>query len=261
MALPNLEARVSAARKLYRAIRKPVEVKRASWGRMFSHEANFSLNHAFHFFETLDTHDAYGELEEKRNTIETHLPAVEEGLSKLKAWLKNRPGKGRLEAVPLAFFFDQLRQDLPKEVVGGHPLRFKPVGEAVKDHAAWMFRESLFRSVKVLVDNAVRATREGPNSDAPVVIEHGLCPREGRIHMLIRVRDKGTGLDEEASKHVLVRPYSKYASEGSMGDGLLAVKDVLQDHDGSIRYLPRPTLGAVFEILVPLEKRSQPRVE
>ncbi len=259
MASLNLEQRVAAARKLYTRVRQPVEVKRATWGHLFSHEANSALNLARHFFQSLEVHDAYDEREEKQATIESHLPAVEEGLAKLKGWLRHRPGRGKLEAVPLAFFFKEMSDELPKQVARNHPLVFKPVGQPLEDHTAWMIRESMQSSVKVLVDNAVRATQGGPNPDKPVVIEHGICPRAGRMNMLIRVRDQGPGLSKQASQNVLIRPYSDYESDGSMGEGLLAVKDVLQDHGGSIRHVPRQAPGAVFEILVPLEKRSQPR--
>jgi two-component system sensor histidine kinase MprB len=106
--------------------------------------------------------------------------------------------------------------------------------------------ERLLRAVNNLLDNAARHTHPGTTVEVRVD-DRG-----------IRVRDHGDGVDPRDLPHVFDRFYRGVNSRGRQGSGLglAIVRQVAEQHGGSVSASNAPGGGAVFEIHLPLEVES-----
>jgi two-component system, OmpR family, sensor histidine kinase MprB len=103
--------------------------------------------------------------------------------------------------------------------------------------------ERLLRAVNNLLDNAARHTHPG-------------TPVEVRVDSSgVRVRDHGDGVEPEDLPHVFDRFYRGVNSRGRQGSGLglAIVRQVAEQHGGSVTAANAPDGGAVFEIRLPTE--------
>jgi two-component system sensor histidine kinase MprB len=103
--------------------------------------------------------------------------------------------------------------------------------------------ERLLRAVNNLLDNAARHTHPGTSVEVRV-------DRTG-----VRVRDHGDGVDPADLPHVFDRFYRGVNSRGRQGSGLglAIVRQVAEQHGGSVTAINAPDGGAVFEIRLPVE--------
>lgn len=73
----------------------------------------------------------------------------------------------------------------------------------------------------------------------------------------VEVIDTGIGIPEEKSKHIFDAFYcvdpSRSRKFGGAGLGLAITKDVINRHDGEIKYLPNPDGGSIFKVILPLK--------
>jgi two-component system sensor histidine kinase MprB len=106
--------------------------------------------------------------------------------------------------------------------------------------------ERLLRAVNNLLDNATRHTHPGTTIDVRV-------DRGG-----VRVRDHGDGVDPADLPHVFDRFYRGVNSRGRQGSGLglAIVRQVAEQHGGSVTASNAPDGGAVFELRLPTTRRS-----
>jgi two-component system sensor histidine kinase MprB len=108
--------------------------------------------------------------------------------------------------------------------------------------------ERLLRAVNNLLDNAARHT-------------HAETTVEVRVNETgVRVRDHGDGVDPQDLPHVFDRFYRGVNSRGRQGSGLglAIVRQVAEQHGGSVTASNAPDGGAVFEIHLPTTPDSVP---
>ncbi|MDQ6807796.1 MAG: HAMP domain-containing histidine kinase [Actinomycetota bacterium] len=111
--------------------------------------------------------------------------------------------------------------------------------------------ERLLRAVNNLLDNAARHTHAG--TAVEVRVDSGG----------VRVRDHGDGVDPQDLPHVFDRFYRGVNSRGRQGSGLglAIVRQVAEQHGGSVTASNAPDGGAVFEIRLPTTGNSAEPVE
>lgn len=71
---------------------------------------------------------------------------------------------------------------------------------------------------------------------------------------LIRIEDNGKGLPKNVDTEQLFDPYVTY-SQGGTGLGLGIVKNIIENHEGSVTLKPGKTRGVIIEIAIPLTRR------
>lgn len=108
-----------------------------------------------------------------------------------------------------------------------------------------------------LLSNAYKFTPNGGRIDVSlrVVSQHG-NGQDGERQLEIKVSDTGSGIDDEAKKHVFERFYQaphtdEIAASGS-GIGLSLVKKFVEMHGGTISVSDNPGGGTVFICLIPI---------
>jgi len=103
--------------------------------------------------------------------------------------------------------------------------------------------ERLLRAVNNLLDNAARHTHQGTTVEVRVDATG------------LRVRDHGDGVDPQDLPHVFDRFYRGVNSRGRQGSGLglAIVRQVAEQHGGSVTAANAPDGGAVFELRLPVE--------
>ena len=156
-----------------------------------------------------------------------------------------------------------------KEVLDSVMATYAPVTEAqgvdvqvlIEQNASlelWADRDLLEQVVGNLFRNALQALEGSRNTVHPRV-----CWRVGNAEngqLWLRIEDNGSGVSESI-KNRLFKPFVTSRAQGT-GLGLSFVKKVLEDHQGSIRYVDAlPSLGgeqgAVFELILPLFHREE----
>jgi two-component system sensor histidine kinase MprB len=110
--------------------------------------------------------------------------------------------------------------------------------------------ERLLRAVNNLLDNAARHTHPGTTVEVRVDANG------------VRVRDRGDGVDPEDLPHVFDRFYRGVNSRGRQGSGLglAIVRQVAEQHGGSVTAANAADGGAMFELRLPTTRpvRSEP---
>ncbi len=102
--------------------------------------------------------------------------------------------------------------------------------------------ERLGRAVNNLLDNATR--HSPPGGVVEVTVDHGG----------VAVRDHGSGISSEDLPHVFDRFYRGAQSRGRQGSGLglAIVRQVADQHHGSVSARNAPDGGAIFELHLPV---------
>jgi two-component system sensor histidine kinase MprB len=103
--------------------------------------------------------------------------------------------------------------------------------------------ERLLRAINNLLDNAARHTHPGTTVEVRVDATG------------VRIRDHGDGVDPQDLPHIFDRFYRGINSRGRQGSGLglAIVRQVAEQHGGSVTATNSPDGGAVFEIRLPVE--------
>jgi two-component system sensor histidine kinase MprB len=111
--------------------------------------------------------------------------------------------------------------------------------------------ERIGRAVNNLLDNAARHSPEGGTVEV-VVDEHGVC-----------VRDHGPGIDEQDLPHVFDRFFRGTNSRGKQGSGLglAIVRQVIEQHGGSVSAHNASDGGAVFLLALPVTRAEDAQTQ
>jgi two-component system sensor histidine kinase MprB len=111
----------------------------------------------------------------------------------------------------------------------------------------------LSRVINNLLDNAARHSPPGG------VVEVGVEAAAGQV--LARVRDHGAGVAEADLPHVFDRFYRGAGARGRQGTGLglSIVRQVVEQHGGSVTAANAPDGGAIFTVGLPLAAPEAPR--
>ncbi len=107
-----------------------------------------------------------------------------------------------------------------------------------------------------LISNAIKYTANGGN-----VIIHS---REQMDHLLIKVKDDGSGISEERLPYIFDRFYSIKSQSSSIqgtGIGLAFTKELVKILDGQITAENNPDSGCTFSILIPINRQVNEEME
>ncbi len=75
-------------------------------------------------------------------------------------------------------------------------------------------------------------------------------------HVQILFIDNGIGISKEETEHIF-EPYYSNKEKGS-GLGLVEVKRIINNHGGTVQVESKPKKGAIFTLLLPLNRASKP---
>jgi signal transduction histidine kinase len=104
--------------------------------------------------------------------------------------------------------------------------------------------------VSNLLNNAIKFTKEG------III---ITAEKKDIHVVISVKDIGTGIDPEILPRLFTRFATKSESEAGTGLGLFISKSIVEAHGGRIwAENNSPEKGATFTFSLPLSKEKKP---
>ena len=104
---------------------------------------------------------------------------------------------------------------------------------------------------KQLIDNAIDAMSEGKRQERSLLIKTDA----GEHELAIIVQDSGPGIPEHLHTRVFEPFFTTKGSSGKQaGMGLTMVRDVINEHAGSIRIDPMFSAGCRFEVRLPLSK-------
>ncbi len=106
--------------------------------------------------------------------------------------------------------------------------------------------ERVFRN---LIDNAIKYTPEKGHIQVSVFEER----QDTRLFVGVRVQDNGIGIPAEAQAHLFERFYRVDPSHTIPGTGLglSIVKEIVEQHGGTIRVTSEAGKGSTFEVLLP----------
>lgn len=105
-------------------------------------------------------------------------------------------------------------------------------------------KEMLLRVLNNLITNGIQAT---PSSLKPEILVR-VAVQDG--HVILRVKDNGAGIEAEQAERIF-EPYFTTKSTGT-GLGLAMVKQIIEQHDGTIYIEETSPTGTVFCIILPL---------
>ena len=116
--------------------------------------------------------------------------------------------------------------------------------------------DKLKQVVLNLTDNAIRYTPEGSEVRLVAVAD----PAAGRAR--IEVRDAGPGIPPQDLPHIFDRFYrgdlSRARATGNTGLGLAIARAIVEAHSGTISAESVPGEGAVFRVVLPADRPSEP---
>jgi signal transduction histidine kinase len=102
---------------------------------------------------------------------------------------------------------------------------------------------SLQRALVNLVNNAIEASADGRSVIVRTETE--------KNHVVIKVKDFGSGMDKETLENIFIPFYSKKAS--GTGLGMAIAKKVVEGHGGNIRINSQPGIGTEVMIKLPYQ--------
>ncbi len=151
----------------------------------------------------------------------------------------------RAEEVDLEDLLHALRRDFR---FTGRPLDIKAEENVPPVEAD---PNQLYRTLTILVDNAIKYSEEGSPISMDLSRENG--------HAVVGVTDRGCGIPPGEIPHIFDRFYRAEGSSRADGTGLgLALAKEITDHmGGEIRVNSRPEVGSTFELLLPLSQTSR----
>jgi two-component system sensor histidine kinase CpxA len=182
------------------------------------------------------------------NRIEREAERLNEMIGELLTLSLLESGSERFEKAPydLAELVDEVARDADFEAAAGdRSVRFHP-GEPL---IAQGNREMIRRALENVVRNGVRYTEKG------TAVEVSL-ERDGSDWAVIRVRDHGPGLPQEALADIF-RPFYRYAEardrqSGGTGIGLAITERAVHLHSGKVKASNAPDGGLLVIIQLPI---------
>lgn len=100
-----------------------------------------------------------------------------------------------------------------------------------------------------LVQNAIKYNVEGGRIYIETAQQNGQC--------VIRISDTGIGISPSAASHIFEPFYredkSRSRKVGGAGLGLSIVKNIVEQHGGTVSYQPNHPVGAVFSVSLPIQ--------
>ena len=107
--------------------------------------------------------------------------------------------------------------------------------------------------IRNLLSNALKFSPENSRVDIETRVD--------KTHVVIRVLDEGPGVPDEECDSIFdkfTQASSTKSNAGGTGLGLSISRELVLQHDGSIRMKNRPDGGAEFEIRLPLKNETTP---
>jgi signal transduction histidine kinase len=134
-----------------------------------------------------------------------------------------------------------------QQTTARHQLRLSSSPPAL---IGWWDPSRLARLLDNLLQNAIKYSPEGGEIDVEV---EGMLER-GREWALLRVRDHGLGIPFEDQRHVFTpfRRATNVAKIKGSGIGLTAVRQIAEQHRGSVSVDSTPGVGSTFTVRLPL---------
>ena len=123
----------------------------------------------------------------------------------------------------------------------------KPVPRAVDlEHGlvVWYDREKLINVIQHLVQNAQEATPENG------IVEVTLYREESTAK--IRIRDSGTGMDQDFIRSRLFKPFDTTKGNAGMGIGVYESLEAMKSMGGDMDVISKPGEGTLFILTIPL---------
>lgn len=108
-----------------------------------------------------------------------------------------------------------------------------------------------------IVGNALDAMRD--HSDGEKTIELDLAPDATGDHVLLTVRDHGTGLSDDVASHVFDPFFTTKDAGDGLGLGMSISYNIVKDFNGNLEVSNHPEGGAIFTLTLPLVKDSDTR--
>lgn len=116
----------------------------------------------------------------------------------------------------------------------------------------WANAQQMKELLSNLVSNAVKYNRPGGQVWVSI--------RETDGQMVIRVRDNGVGIPEEALDRIFERFYrvdkGRSRKQGGTGLGLSIVKHIVNFYHGSIKVTSKPEEGSEFTVSIPMKREA-----
>ncbi|HYH11349.1 MAG TPA: HAMP domain-containing sensor histidine kinase, partial [Thermomicrobiales bacterium] len=111
-------------------------------------------------------------------------------------------------------------------------------------------RERIYQVLGILLDNAVKYTREGGTVRA--------TSRLAGDRVELEVADTGVGIDSRHLPHIFERFYrvDEARTSGGSGLGLAIARQIVEQHGGSISVASELGRGSVFTVSLPVESRG-----
>lgn len=108
--------------------------------------------------------------------------------------------------------------------------------------------EQIISVLNNILKNAIEASKE--NSIAEIVVRL----EQSNDQALLEIKDSGTGMSEEVQKKVFEPNFT--TKNSGMGLGLAMVKQIINDLNGSIKFISEENVGTTFYLSVPLMKQK-----
>ncbi len=116
-------------------------------------------------------------------------------------------------------------------------------------------QEGIKEAIVNLLHNAMEATPDG--GDISIEVEDDRLPN-GRPAVRLEIQDSGPGINQDLQT-VIFDPYMSTKSEGQLpagtGLGLHIAKRHIEAHGGTIAVESPPESGALFRVILPVERR------
>lgn len=140
-----------------------------------------------------------------------------------------------------------------KELAERHDIQFL-LEYVPEDKDFYIDRQVLEKCLYNLLSNAFKFTPSG----GQISIKAYVAEFEGRLFMVIDVKDSGMGISKEAVDSIFDRFFQEDNPEvrNNMGSGigLHLVKELMELHHGEVRVESEPNKGSVFTLLFPTDK-------
>ena len=108
-------------------------------------------------------------------------------------------------------------------------------------------RNMIKQVIRILVDNAVKYSKEGTSVTLGVKAQENSC--------LLTVKDEGSGIPAEELPKIFDRFYradaARHSETGGHGLGLSIARIIVVSHGGKLRVRSRVGVGTIFEIELP----------
>ncbi|MBV8897689.1 MAG: HAMP domain-containing protein [Acidobacteriaceae bacterium] len=115
--------------------------------------------------------------------------------------------------------------------------------------------DALRRTITILLDNAIKATRSSGQ------ISVSLAMPEGESNCALSVADDGCGIPAEDLPHIFDRFYrvsrSRSRENGGAGLGLSIAQHIVSQHGGSIQAESRLGVGSTFRVCLPIGAQAE----